>query len=278
MLLDRLESGFLNIAHRGARSIAPENTLAAARKGFEAGADMWELDVCMTADGELIVVHDASLDRTSNVKEVFPNRSPWLVDGFTLEEIRRLDFGSWFNRDDPFGQIGLGFVSAEDRRAYEGEAAPTLREALSITLEWDRMVNVEIKDLGRSRGHDEVAERVVSTIREMGMADRVLVSSFNHSYLRRVLAADGSIATGALVESHVPDALILLRSLGAVTYHPRAGTISDGEIERHHRLGVKTLVWTVNDERQMESLIRCGASGIFTDFPRKLAKMLTASG
>ena len=64
----------LNIAHRGARSLAPENTLAAAQKALELGADMWELDVAMTADGELIVIHDSTLERTSNARDVFPDR------------------------------------------------------------------------------------------------------------------------------------------------------------------------------------------------------------
>jgi len=73
----------LNIAHRGARSLAPENTLAAARKALEVGADMWELDVRMTADGALILSHDSSLESTSNVKDVFPDRRPWRIQDLT---------------------------------------------------------------------------------------------------------------------------------------------------------------------------------------------------
>ena len=125
----------LNIAHRGARSLAPENTLAAARKGLEAGADMWELDIQITADGELIVIHDTTLKRTSNVREVFPNRKPWLVHEFTLDEIRLLDFGSWFRKQDPFGQIAAGMVAESDLASYVHQQAPTLKEALTFTLD-----------------------------------------------------------------------------------------------------------------------------------------------
>ena len=112
----------LNIAHRGARSLAPENTLAAARKGLEVGADMWELDIQMTADGELIVIHDNTLKRTSNVREVFPKRKPWLVHEFTLDEIRLLDFGSWWKSRSrsrrkkglsPGGGFGYGRLSSD---------------------------------------------------------------------------------------------------------------------------------------------------------------------
>ena len=103
-LLSSISEGrTLNIAHRGARSIAPENTLAAALKALQSGADLWELDVVMTADGEPVVIHDKDLSRTSNVESVFPSRRPWLVHEFSLEEIRRLDFGSWFKAMDPFG-------------------------------------------------------------------------------------------------------------------------------------------------------------------------------
>ena len=77
MVMDKV----LNIAHRGASSLAPENTLSAARKGLAVGADMWELDVQLTADGELIVIHDSTLKRTSNVEDLFPHRRPWQVGG-----------------------------------------------------------------------------------------------------------------------------------------------------------------------------------------------------
>ncbi len=74
----------LNIAHRGARSLAPENTLAAARLGLEIGADLWELDVAATSDEQLVVLHDDTLERTSNAQQVFPGRAPWTVSTFSL--------------------------------------------------------------------------------------------------------------------------------------------------------------------------------------------------
>ncbi len=122
-------AGTLNIAHRGARSLAPENTLAAARKALEVGADLWELDVAMTADGELFVVHDDTLARTSNVEELFPDRKPWSNSLFTLAEIKRLDFGAWFVEQDPFKQISAGQVSAAELASYRGEKAPTEHRA-----------------------------------------------------------------------------------------------------------------------------------------------------
>ncbi len=189
----------LNIAHRGARSLAPENTLAAARKGLEIGADLWELDVAVTANGELVVLHDDSLERTSNAEQVFPERRPWLVHTFTLAELRRLDFGSWFNKTDPFKQIAAGAVTDEMQKSYVGEPIPTLREALVFTRDNQWRVNVEIKDATGTPGDQDVAEKVVALIEELDMIDRVLISSFNHSYLKQVKTANPALPTAALV-------------------------------------------------------------------------------
>ncbi|MDH4138469.1 MAG: glycerophosphodiester phosphodiesterase family protein, partial [Anaerolineae bacterium] len=174
----------LNIAHRGARSLAPENTLAAARKALEAGADMWELDVSMTADGEPILMHDPFLERTCNAQERFPARRPWLVSEFTLAEVQTLDCGSWFNERDPFGQIRAGAVPEKDQRSYVGQRVPTLREALEFTHDHNWQVSVEIKDISHQLGDTAIVEKVVALIEKLDMVDRVLIFSFNPGYLR----------------------------------------------------------------------------------------------
>ena len=105
----------LNIAHRGARSLAPENTLAAARKALEIGADLWELDVAMTSDGVPFIVHDDTLARTSNVKQLFPERQPFTNHLFSWDDVQKLDFGSWFVATDPFKQIAAGKVTQAEQ-------------------------------------------------------------------------------------------------------------------------------------------------------------------
>src|SRR5512146_2902913 len=142
----------LNIAHRGARSLAPENTLTAARLGLEIGADLWELDVAVTSDEELVILHDDTLERTSNVQQVFPERAPWAVHTFSLAELRQLDFGSWFNQKDPFGQVAAGKVTPAMQASYAGLPIPTLRDALVFTRDADWRVNVEIKDASGTPG------------------------------------------------------------------------------------------------------------------------------
>jgi glycerophosphoryl diester phosphodiesterase len=266
----------LNIAHRGARSLAPENTLAAARKGLEVGADMWELDIQMTADGELIVIHDSTLKRTSNVREVFPSRKPWLVHEFTLDEIRLLDFGSWFTQQDPFGQIAAGMVAESELSSYVQQQAPTLGEALSFTREHSWSVNLEIKDLSGNPAPHQVAKKVLALVEDLDMVDSVLISSYNQTYLAQIREAHPHVATAVLVSKPHPHPETLLRQLGAQAYHPRLSGFRSADIALLHRQGCRVHVWNVNDRKTMQTLVRAGVDGIFTDFPQLLSSVLSS--
>jgi glycerophosphoryl diester phosphodiesterase len=264
----------LNIAHRGARSLAPENTLQAALLGLQAGADMWELDVTLTAGGELVVIHDDTLERTSDARQVYPDRSPWAVGSFTLSELRQLDFGSWYVEKDPFRQIQSGAVSADQAAGYRGARIPTLEEAVAFTRDHDWRVNIEIKDATGTPADPLIVAAVLRQVAELGMGERVIISSFNHDYLRQVRDADPTIATAALVAGPHPDPLGLLRELGAVAYNPSLKTLDMDQLAAVRAAGYGVNVWTVNDPADMRRLIEAGATGIFTDFPQVLAGVL----
>ena len=264
----------LNIAHRGASSLAPENTLTAARKALDLGADMWELDVQMTADGEPVVLHDKTLKRTSNVEAIFPGRRPWRVHEFNLDEIRQLDFGSWFETKDPFGQVAAGVVADADLASYVGEQIPTLEEALQFTLEQGWRVNLEIKDLTAIPGDDLVVKKVISLVEGLGMLSLVHISSFNQNYLAQIRDSHADITTGVLVSKRCPRPDTLLRQLGSQTYHPRTTAIRAAEIALLNSQGFRVYVWNVNDEQTMKSMIQAGADGIFTDYPQVLNSVL----
>ncbi len=264
----------LNIAHRGARSLAPENTLAAARKALECGAHMWELDVGVTKDGDLVVVHDETLERTTNVQEIYPSRSPWRTEDFTLEELRCLDFGAWFTREDPFREFSLGRVSPADGERYLGEPVLTLQDALRFTAEHGWLVNVEIKDLKGSPREKDLVERVVALVELLDLTGQAIISSFNLQYLERVRAANPGIPVGVLTDYHHPRPVELLRSLSAQAYHPRLNAIAPDEISALRDEGFHVMVWVVNDEKDMLDLIAAGASGIFTDYPQRMARVL----
>lgn len=269
----------LVIAHRGARSLAPENTLAAARKALEVGADSWELDVALTADGELVVIHDDTLGRTCNAAEIFPGRPPWRVWEFTLAEIQTLDCGSWFVSQDPFNQIEAGNVSEADQQSYVGERAPTLRQALEFTRDNHWRVNVELKeqptyDLDRS-----IVEKAVALIEELGMDDghQVVVSSFEHDYLRTINILNPRIPIQALTSTKILDLPAYMNELGADTCNPKVTAWSPDELAELRESGIHFNVWTVNEEDMVRNLIEAGVDGIITDFPQNLIAILKQS-
>ncbi|HXV44366.1 MAG TPA: glycerophosphodiester phosphodiesterase family protein [Anaerolineae bacterium] len=278
-MINLLNTHTLCIAHRGASSLAPENTLAAAQKALQLGADMWELDVSVTADGELVVLHDDSLVRTTDVQAVFPRRAPWLISDFTLAEIKTLDAGSWFVETDPFGTIAAGVVTPAEQDAWRGEPIPTLAEALMFTWERDWRVNVEIKELVSPLEAFPVVEAVIELIETLDMVDQVLLSSFVHTTMRRAKSLQPAIAVAALLDVGEPLILPEIQKLGedrAIPFdaiHPHYTSVDPETTRTLRQVGVAVNPWTVNDPLKMECLIEAGVTGIFTDFPQILKQV-----
>ena len=162
----------LIVAHRGASGSAPENTMAAFRRAVAAGADMIELDVRLTQDFHIVVHHDRNVRRTTNGKG-----NVW---NLTLSHVRTLDAGSWFSP------------------RFQGEHVPTLREVMEYLLPLHVNLNIEVKTDGDPRRHTHFEECVILIIMEKGFEDRVLVSSFDHTFLKRMHALFPAIKTGAL--------------------------------------------------------------------------------
>jgi glycerophosphoryl diester phosphodiesterase len=238
------------------------------------GADLWECDVNLTADGIPVILHDDTLKRTSNAMTVFPARKPWKVNSFTLNELRQLDFGSWFMTTDPFKQISEGNVSATEQGKFAGETIPTLEEALIFTKENNWQINVEIKDLRGTPGDATIVEKVLAPIRDLNMEDHVWISSFNHLYISTVKQLIPVIRTGALVEWLDLNPLARLKQTGAQSYNPGIRLASSRTIRSIREAGLDVFVWTVNKEASMRKLIKAGVSGIITDFPQVLKSVL----
>ncbi len=274
------EGRVLCIAHRGARSVAPENTILAAQRGLEEGADLWELDVQLSADGHLVVMHDDTLDRTTDVasRPEYADRAPWRVCDFTLDELRGLDAGGWYQAADPFGQVASGGVTADDLALFPGLRIPTLDEALAFTADHGWRVNVEIKDMTVNAdgspgspdypGDAAVVRAVLDSIRAHGLTEQVILSSFRHDYLRHAARMEPALALAALVEDVRPsDPVALCRDLGVVAYHPGGDIVTEADVAGLRAIGVAVNVWTVNEEADMRQLIDWGVSGLITDFP-----------
>lgn len=263
----------LNIAHRGARSLAPENTIAAARKAHELGADLWELDAAVTKDHELILFHDDSLARTTNVKNKFPARPPGPFSEYTLEEIRSLDAGSWYGEKDPHGQIKSGAVLSQDLKGFKDERVPTLREALEFTREKKWKVNIELKKLPPPLKDFPVTEKVLDLIEELRMDPAsVILSSGVHEWLSQAQKRRGDIAVQAIVGLWREKPMDW-SGYSFAAYNVSFTRTTPEEIRAVVEKGRTVNVYVVNEEKDMRAFIEAGASGIITDFPHRLNSM-----
>jgi len=264
----------LNIAHRGGASLAPENTLAAARRAWELGADLWEFDVRITKDGVPILMHDAALRRTTDVYRKFPTRGPWWVKLFSLKEIKRLDAGSWFNQVDPFGQIRAGVVSKDEWRAYHGEPIPTLEEALRFTKEHGWRANIEVKRMDYLAPR-RIARKVLEVIQGLGMEERVIVSSYDHRILREIKRFNPEIAIAVLAILRPQDLFRYLEDLQADAYNPGLLAFDPRDFGELRRQGLGVNVGPYDaPSRLAELAARSGVSGVFTNFPQRLEPIL----
>lgn len=272
MFFDHLpETGFV-CGHRGARSIAPENTLLALEKARDCGAHAWETDVRVSREGEPIIFHDDTLERTTDVASHshFKERRPWHTERFTVAELRELDAGSWFLETDPYCTVASGEVEEEEKNRIRGQKIPLLGDILSFTARHRFPVNLELKDLGTPPGDTLVVDRVLAMLEKTGTMDLVLLSSFRHEYLRRARSLSQTLTLGVLVDKkHPPDLIHYLKDLSAAAYHPSVQLLDLELVHELRRVGVRVNCWTVNDMTRAGELLQAGI-GVITDWPQRL--------
>jgi glycerophosphoryl diester phosphodiesterase len=252
----------LFFAHRGGSLLRPENTMAAFEHGMSFGADALELDIQQTRDGELVVIHDPTVERTTS------GSGP--VVGYSLDDLRGLDAGYTFTTDGgtTFPYRGQGIIIPTLREVFE--RFPTTR------------INIDLKESTPDR-----EERLWALIQEFGAEDRICAGCFDHMALVRFRRLTGRrVATSAsprevrsfllAAMSHTSrlwlrpayDALQVPDTYGAIRI------ISRTSVEAAHRLGIDVHVWTVDESAQMKALLALGVDGLMTDRPDILADVL----
>lgn len=245
-----LPSAMTVIAHRGSSGTAPENTIVAFRRAGEAGADGIELDVRLTADGELAVFHDRTLNRTTNGRG--------RLNLHTARELSRLDAGRWF------------------APRYAGERVPTLTAVLD-RLPGKLGINIEVKTDGDRFWRSRTARRLASVLAHHGRERPILVSSFNHMFLRVLRSIDPSIPIGVLAMP-LRDAGVLpshfARSLGARAYICSRTSLRKRFVRDAHRHGMKVYVYGVNSARHVIRPRRFGVDGVITNYPALMLRLL----
>lgn len=259
------------IAHRGARSLAPENTLKAAQKGYETGADLWETDVNITRDGHLVLSHDATVLRCTDAASKFPRHPSYRVKDFDLAQIQSLDAGSYFIQKDPFSQIREGRVSREILSSFKGETIPTLEQGLLFTKNNKWKINLELKSYPWSNCDTSVPEQTLSMIYHTAISlNQVVISSFNHDWLDWIMKKEPRLEIQALVgENHTGP--LDFKPLGFSTYNVNASLVDESQIRYLKEKGKKINLFTINDPETFHRFTSLGVDGIFTDFPQRFA-------
>lgn len=232
------------IAHRGASHLAPENTLSAVRSALALGADMVEVDIRRTADGALVLMHDATLARTTDAVRVLPSRAPWRVQDLTLDEIRTLDAGSWKSS------------------TFAGEVVPTLEEAWEVTDRAGTRLLVEVKE---PTAHPGIERDVADLVRSRGVGTGVVVQSFDTPAMHRLVHEVPGLRVGVLTP--VPARRLPALATWATYLNPHHLLVDDAYVDRVHAAGLTCLPWTVDDPRRIRRLLRAGVDGVISNRP-----------
>lgn len=227
-------------AHRGASGYAPENTLEAFRLAMEQGADGIELDVHLTKDGEVVVIHDETLDRTSN--------GHGNVRDYTLEELKKFSFHNHMEK-------------------YQGVQIPTLKEVLNLVKNSCMKVNIELKT--GIYWYEGIEEKTMDIVKTMGMEDRVIYSSFNHYSIQKVLEQNSDAETAYLFSDVPLNMEKYAKDTGVKGLHPAVYHLKMADfLETYMKSGLKVRVWTVNNKEDMKMFIDAGVDAIITNYPK----------
>lgn len=244
------------ISHRGSNKVAPQNTLPAFRQSILYGADGFETDVHLCADGTPVICHNYDVDKTSDGKG--------LISSMTLEQLKSLDFGIKFHH------------------SYKGTKLPTLEEFLTLSEKANLSVlNIEIKP---PKNHEyDIVTKIVEAVKAHNLYDILLISSFDTDVLVAAKDVDETCKTGILyspdkIESakYFRHAVDVAKSIGADALHPHKSYINESYVERAHEAGLIVNPWTVNSEKDIRHAIECGCDGVITDVPN-IAKNIIES-
>ncbi len=244
------------ISHRGANKYAPQNTLPAFQKSIQLCADGVETDVHMTKDGVPVICHNYTINDTSN--------GMGTIASYTLEEIKKFDFGAYYSP------------------TFKGTPIPTLDEFLDLIASSDiEIMNIELKT-PRERESD-IVKKTITAVKEHGLFDRLLISSFSSKLLIEAKKIDPRCKTGYLYSPnnfHSPLQLAnpvgYAKKIGADALHPIEFYVGPLYVKAAHANGIKVNAWTVNNEFSIRRLIKCGVDGIITDCPDKVRSIMNS--
>ena len=239
-----------NYAHRGFSGKYPENTMLAFQKALEAGCEGIELDVQFSKDKELVIIHDETVDRTSDHKGY--------VKDFTCKELKKMNVSYKFKKEAGFQRI------------------PTLREYFEQVKDFDIISNIELKT--GVFEYPGIERAVYDMICEYGLKEKVIISSFNHHSIMRMKEIDTTIACGFLSETWILDVGEYVRKYKVEAYHPAFSMLTPEETKDLKDHGCQINTWTVNHEEDIQNMIDQEVDGIISNYPDKVKSLLDHAG
>lgn len=239
-----------NYAHRGFSGRYPENTMLAFEKALEAGCEGIELDVHLTKDGEVVIIHDEEINRTSNQQG--------LVKDMTYKELEKVDFSYKYQGKVPFQKI------------------PTLREYFELVKDKDIITNIELKT--GVFEYPGIEKKVNDLIKEFHLEEKVAISSFNHYSVMRMKELDPSLYCGFLTESWIIDAGAYVKSCKVEALHPFFGMLNEEITKELKENGCEINTWTVNTKEDIEKMIEIEVNGIISNYPDIVGELLKEHG
>ena len=242
------------VAHRGASGYAPETTLASCRLALEMNADFIEIDIQMSRDGEIVAIHDALVDRTTN--------GTGGVGDMTLAQLKALDAGSWFNSTFP----------KKARPEYVGEKIPTLLEIIDLAGGSRTGLYLEIKN--PELYPPELESKLLAMVRRNQFEKRVRILSFNARSIKKIRALDPSIPAAFLVTSAQIDPIPATLAVYAGELALRYRLLTPEIVRQAHKQGLSVAVWTVNENKALQRAITLQADRIITNYPDRLTRLL----
>ena len=243
--------GFWVIAHRGVSGSYPENTLSAFQAAIDIRAEMVELDISTSKDGIPVTVHDRTVDRTTDFEGG--------VQSFSLEELKRMEVGAWFSEE------------------FRGEEFPTLKNSLELMK--DKIaVNIEIKTEAVSdETEGGVVDKALQVVKDLDMTSSVIFSSFDYRVMEQLNVLDPKMAKALLYEASQSAELLpseLVQKYKVDIFNCSYKQLSKEWINDLQKHKIPYFVYTVNEPELMRELIEKGVSGIFTDFPKELIRIV----
>lgn len=262
----------LIIAHRGAAHLAPENTLVSAELAYNLSCDGWEIDIQISSDGVPFLMHDDTLERTTNVEEIFPARAEEPASNFTLAELKQLKAGIWFIENDPYRAIAKGLISPAQILAFQNASIPTLQEAINFTKSHNLILDADFKAPTADHPHyADYFNTCLSLLNASGLNKKVWIAVGNRNWLD-ITKAYTNLTTAWMISTSRPPSVTEFQATGYEMINTHYAQ-SDALFNAYVAAGIPINAYTVDLVELYSQLWCLGITFVTTNEPHRFVSL-----